>query len=651
MINISTIKSGISGTLDTDLEIWCSMDGNIDDESGNSRDLSCNTTLVYGADKDGVVGGQVILPDQGNKYLYYTDTYEFLLGKTWSISAWIKTKTTSGIIVEKLSSNLRMFMSYGVLMNYTFELNGYYHVVYTSSPTESKFYVNGVLTYIGASVDIVTNADKNIYIGNNYSAFYYGLGVDELRIYSKTLTSNTTSINQVASGEVGDLFEMGVNYATVLPANVITNKILDLKTNQFACTLITGTSRTTHSTTTLELSASEPSYANNTNQYAGSILEITSGTYTGQQRIIKSYVESTKIVTIETPWAGIPEANVTYKIYFFHIKDAQSGLKVINDWVNGATKETPIHNDLSGVGSGEDILVVTHDLVYKNLIVLYEDTATNKVIARKIKSDHAQYQIETTDLYESSIPAEINTLGSKTFVSGKKIALFGTTSTDAVKTLANDYYNNVNKTLNVAKNPVSIPDNIGIFDNSNFTFCWFDYSGTVATNPIIKINYTTSKGIFYDYQYSTVFDKSWTVPAIVANTWYFKAIVVKNGIANFYQIAVGLAFYESLYGCSASGFTVAYHSTKEMSMKSNYANISYITSTKYFDRSFTVPELKIIYERGMSPIEAPTDLVAISSPTSIELSWKIPNDSTGCKVYRATVDEDNAYEFIASVAN
>ena len=49
-------------------------------------------------------------------------------------------------------------------------------------------------------------------------------------------------------------------------------------------------------------------------EYAWQTVLITSGTGSGQERIIKSYVSSTKVATVETDWTTAPDSSSVYEI-------------------------------------------------------------------------------------------------------------------------------------------------------------------------------------------------------------------------------------------------------------------------------------------------------------------------------------------------
>lgn len=669
MVNIATIAKGATATstLDIGLEFMYSLDNTLNDGGAYNHDLSNNSGVVFGIDKDGNALSEAVF--NASNSLSWNDTTDIVTGNTFTVSMWINQTIASALqylFAKHTNADTKGFSIYINSTNIYIQfpntspvtiltagyptVNERKHLVYVKDAGMHYLFINGVLMItptVNTSSIIPDASLHTVYIGNSNIGTGFKGSIDEVRYYSRAITHNCTVINQVASGEVGELYQMGVNYASVLPTNVVTNKILDLKVNQFACTQITGISQT-NSNTTVTLSGTENSISG---QYAGCVIEITSaGAFLGKQRIITAYDGATKIATVGA-WAGggTPATGATYKIYHFGTKDSQSGLPVFSSTTNVYNR----YVSTSQAGSTTNILVTTSSLKYKGLVALYED---NEIIyARKIKDNLVSTpstSFETKDLYESSVPSSINTSGDITFSTGKPIVILGIRC-DGIAYLGEDYYGNLNKVQmfsNTQTVASKIYDSVGIFSNTNFTMTFFTYGLNL---PDVYINYESGKGVYISYTTGIyVCDKllpyahrTWS-----ATKWYFNALTVCGGIVNWYTVEVGQSFYADIKGTSASVESMIYSaSNKFFNMSVTPGGSAQVATIKYWDRALTVPELKIMYDRGMTPVEAPTELIASSGLSNIELNWKISEDATGCKIYRALTDEDNAYEFIASV--
>lgn len=234
---MGTPNNGINGTLGTGLIAHWSFDnGSLLDESGNNRHLAQATAKLvkFSSDKDGNANSCALI-DLIHSWLE-TPFSENVASPT--ISCWVKTNGNYGALVFiRGSGNFSEgfgiqywstgYFSIQTAVSGTGEItsgniagnNNWQHVVATYDKINGllKIYVDKVLALIksvsttGITYHFEDNIN-NIKIGyNNYENFKGYL--DEIRIYDRVLSDGgLTTLGQTATGEVAELYDMGVNY-------------------------------------------------------------------------------------------------------------------------------------------------------------------------------------------------------------------------------------------------------------------------------------------------------------------------------------------------------------------------------------------------------------------------------------------------------
>ncbi|PQJ80732.1 FG-GAP-like repeat-containing protein [Polaribacter porphyrae] len=193
--------------------------------------LTPNTTYFYRAyaiNTQGVGYGEVkkvffnhaLHFDKSNDYITIPDNAAFDFSNGFSIEAWVRVTSFSGnpVIFSQYASNQKAFATIvktdGSIEN-TISTDGssdtYYttankitphiwqHVAFTYDGTTMKFYINGTEAGIDGSVTgstgTVFNSTAPIELGARNGSLFYGGDMDEVRIWTKTLT-NTEINNQ-----------------------------------------------------------------------------------------------------------------------------------------------------------------------------------------------------------------------------------------------------------------------------------------------------------------------------------------------------------------------------------------------------------------------------------------------------------------------
>lgn len=128
------------------------------------------------------------------------------------------------------------------------------------------------------------------------------------------------------------------------------------------------------------------------NAYRGFPITITSGTGSGQNRIIIAYDGSTKVATIDRGWNTVPDKTSVYAIGISHVGTAQSGTSSGITLDKGASAIDGFYNGLQiritgGAGSGQERTIIDYNGTMKIAIV-------NPLWAT-IPDNTSQYQISS----------------------------------------------------------------------------------------------------------------------------------------------------------------------------------------------------------------------------------------------------------------
>lgn len=237
---MGTPNEGINGTLATGLiGHWDFTDGRLTDVSGNGRDLTMVGTVASVADKDGNENNAIDFDGASKLVTPFADN---ILEP--SISVWFK---TDGTYSTKTCVSIRgigkYFQGFGIFMyGHTISLmtnvgaadvivndpyinphDGNWHnaiAVYNKVEGCFKLYFDKKLIAKKANTaNIVYTNTKYIGIGANPSEIYPYYSndiIDEVRIYDRVLTDGgITTLGEVATGEIAELYEMGVNYTPI----------------------------------------------------------------------------------------------------------------------------------------------------------------------------------------------------------------------------------------------------------------------------------------------------------------------------------------------------------------------------------------------------------------------------------------------------
>ena len=240
-INFSTISNivkgtpneGANGTLGNGLLAHYSFnDGSLADISGNGYDLTQIGIINNTTDKD----DKINQAKENTASSYLTSSPKSLTGGTDNaISMWVYLSNLSyggGIIFSIGDSpnssvpNIAIRQYYTTIMvyaggeysSYLDITTGWHNIVYN----KNKLYIDKQLKTIHNP--FVINAFLYLFAG--YQGFDPGK-LDEIRIYNRALTGDATAIGDIVTGEIAEIFDMGVNYAN----NDNTYKISEIKFN------------------------------------------------------------------------------------------------------------------------------------------------------------------------------------------------------------------------------------------------------------------------------------------------------------------------------------------------------------------------------------------------------------------------------------
>lgn len=241
-----TPNEGINGTLANGLVAHYSFnDGSLADLSGNGFDLVQVGDVYNTTDKDGQIGQAKEVTDVSGNYLK-CEIKNLINGTNNALSVWVYipdlahagTFLSIGHEVYSYDSILFFRQWYDRLMiscNYIGTDNkttvGWHNIIYNGR----KLYIDKVLVDYRLSP---LTMDGFLYL---FAGYPKGLvcKLDEIRLYNRLLTGDATTVGQIATGEIAEIFDMGVNYQgdiepptfnTVNTSN-ITSSSIDLNIN------------------------------------------------------------------------------------------------------------------------------------------------------------------------------------------------------------------------------------------------------------------------------------------------------------------------------------------------------------------------------------------------------------------------------------
>lgn len=213
-----TPNGGINGTLANGLLAHYSFnDGSLEDLSGNGYNLTKVGTVNTVADKDGQVGqAKEIL--EINNYLQ-CKSKSLVSGTKNAVSIWayIPNLTQSGtffsigdgettwypqLLLQQNTNTLSVYASGDYSSTVTIT-TGWHHFLYN----DNKLYIDGILKIQYNSFTMGTF----LYLFVGYPSGIQ-CKIDEVRLYNRLLTGDKTALGETATGEIAEIFEMGVNY-------------------------------------------------------------------------------------------------------------------------------------------------------------------------------------------------------------------------------------------------------------------------------------------------------------------------------------------------------------------------------------------------------------------------------------------------------
>lgn len=237
-----TPNAGINGTLANGLVAHYSFnDGSLADLSGNGYNLTRVGTVNNTVDKD----GKINQAKENTTSSYLTSKPKSLTGGTDNaVSMWVYIpdlkhagtvfsmwgNDTSGgptILIAQKNDSISVYTS-GAYSSYIKITAGWHNIIYN----KNKLYIDKQLKTIHNTFTI--GVVLNLFMG--YSE---GLvcKLDEVRVYNRLLTGDRTVIGETATGEIAEIFDMGVNYeatpltfSTINTSN-ITSSSVDLNIN------------------------------------------------------------------------------------------------------------------------------------------------------------------------------------------------------------------------------------------------------------------------------------------------------------------------------------------------------------------------------------------------------------------------------------
>ena len=183
--------------LSLNLEGCYEFNNSLDDKTKKlGTPYSSAARLQYGPDRNGNPNSSIVF--QGNHYLHLPAVPR---KANSSISVWIKYNTSigAGILngsVARLSQHNGSIVgttnnNTGVVAEYTYRMrpdNAWHHFVIAADPSSSKFYLDGKLVKT-VSGTLVTNGFSEYFIGSAGVVGFWTGSMDDLRFYSRTLTS------------------------------------------------------------------------------------------------------------------------------------------------------------------------------------------------------------------------------------------------------------------------------------------------------------------------------------------------------------------------------------------------------------------------------------------------------------------------------
>ena len=184
--------------LSLNLEGCYEFNNSLDDKTKKlGTPYSSAARLQYGPDRNDNPNSSIVF--QGNHYLHLPAVPR---KANSSISVWIKynSANAAGILngsVPKLSQDNNSIV--GTTHNSTstvaecyFKMrpdNAWHHIVIAAEPSSSKFYLDGKLVKTVSSSLIIADGFAEYYIGSAGVAAFWNGSMDDLRFYSRTLTS------------------------------------------------------------------------------------------------------------------------------------------------------------------------------------------------------------------------------------------------------------------------------------------------------------------------------------------------------------------------------------------------------------------------------------------------------------------------------
>ena len=242
---MGTPNEGINGTLATGLLAhWDFTGGRLTDVSGNGRNLEMIGTVVGATDKDGNINNAVDFSGIGNSLeVAFTNTIlspcisiwvkrNILSESTWNTLCMIRGISSQwsgfGITLHgdapAIATNINgaqfydqglSILSSDVFHNVVaqFDNDTKYLKIYVDKILKYSYYINGSISYSAAEKIQLGIATQYPYESNDF--------LDEVRIYSRTLSDGNVSVGEIATGEVAEIFDMGVNYAVITPSSPI----------------------------------------------------------------------------------------------------------------------------------------------------------------------------------------------------------------------------------------------------------------------------------------------------------------------------------------------------------------------------------------------------------------------------------------------
>ena len=242
-----TPNEGINGTLAYGLIAHYSFnDGSLADISGNGYDLTQVGTVFNTTDKDGKIGQAKEILATGN-YLTSQPKPLSANGTENAVSiwvyipnltssggilsiAWTPTSGTPALLIQQENNTIRAYAQgdYSSSVNITV---GWHNIIYNND----KLYIDKILAVKHSPFSM---GGYFLYLFTGYPNAYV-CKLDEVRVYNRLLAGDRTVLGETATGEIAELYDMGVNYGddiepptfnTIYTSNIALNSI-DLNIN------------------------------------------------------------------------------------------------------------------------------------------------------------------------------------------------------------------------------------------------------------------------------------------------------------------------------------------------------------------------------------------------------------------------------------